>query len=476
MTATSRRSLAHLALALSMSLVACQSNNTAHISGQLVPGQSAALTLSGESAAPAPSRKITHVMAVDPESARPNRVLAPVEKDGHFALDVNFGHPYVLVFIDSTAVGADMVVATFRANTLDTLAPRNEGDVDLGKVSTSGTSAVSGQPYEKLLQQLGLSASAAEYLGSIDDLSLRYANPDIDGDGVIDIQQDGHQFQLDFHLRAQMFAGATGNHLRMSDLTDQFLPESGDLAASPNFNLGSIYALYPATFDGTDYVAMGMASGGHLQNGAAFRAFDSDGADASSSSSYSGLGFGDERGWGPDYNWAQAPAPELPGSGGKPATLAFTLGSGRTLTFSNVVTRTHASLSSFGTLVPFVRLDTAGGLITGLSYKWMKRVSSSEWTMATQEEMDLVVGDQGGYTTFYRGAKSNPIGFVLPRQPSGSIPWAVSSTAEMRVSAADMANTRPDDLCSMAVSYDDKLGLRLFVGAVDPNDGVVPCP
>src|SRR4051812_10393480 len=239
MTATSRRSLATLALALSMSLLACQPAGKAHISGQLVDGQSAALTLSGEAAAPSPSRKITHVMAVDPESARPNRVLASVEKDGHFSLDVNFGHAYVLVFIDSTAVGTDMVVAIFRANTLDTLAPHNEGDVDLGKVSTSGNTATSGLPYEKLLQQLGLSTSAAEFLGSIDDLSLRYANPDIDGDGVIDIQQPGHQFQIDFHLRAQMFTGATTDRLRVSDLTDRFLPESGELAASPNFNLGS---------------------------------------------------------------------------------------------------------------------------------------------------------------------------------------------------------------------------------------------
>src|SRR3954470_14665837 len=99
MIATSRRCLAALALGLSMSLLACQAN-TARISGQVIPGQSAALRVAGEGTAPSASRKITHVMAVDPESARPNRVLAPVGKDGHFELSVIFGHAYVLVFID----------------------------------------------------------------------------------------------------------------------------------------------------------------------------------------------------------------------------------------------------------------------------------------------------------------------------------------------------------------------------------------
>jgi hypothetical protein len=34
---------------------------------------------------------------------------------------------------------------------------------------------------------------------------------------------------------------------------------------------------------------------------------------------------------------------------------------------------------------------------------------------------------------------------------------------------------RPDDLCVVASSYDDKLGLRLFVGGVEPNEPTLPC-
>src|SRR4051812_11598226 len=122
-----------------LGLVACRPSSTATISGQLVETHTAALSTALTAAAPA--RQITHVMAVDPESASPNRVLAPVGKDGHFSLDVNFGHPYVLVFVDATKVGTEMVVAVFRARTLDTLAPLSQGDIDLGKVSAKDGTA-----------------------------------------------------------------------------------------------------------------------------------------------------------------------------------------------------------------------------------------------------------------------------------------------------------------------------------------------
>ncbi|HSS02797.1 MAG TPA: hypothetical protein VLM79_37305, partial [Kofleriaceae bacterium] len=78
-------------------------------------------------AAPANGRTITHVMAVNPETASAQRTIGKVASDGSFELSVDTGKPYVLVFIDSTAVGADMVVAVFRARTLDTLSPQIAG-------------------------------------------------------------------------------------------------------------------------------------------------------------------------------------------------------------------------------------------------------------------------------------------------------------------------------------------------------------
>jgi hypothetical protein len=446
-----RRSCAFLALA-----AGCQGQNTATIHGQLVESHRAALSTAPAGEA---SRAITHVMAVDPESASPNRVLAPVSGDGKFSLDVNFGHPYVLVFVDGKAVGTQMVVAVFRARTLDTLMPLSQGDINLGQVSTSGGTATASAPYDQLLAQMGLSAAGAEYLGAIDDLSLRYANPDIDGDGVIDLEQPGHDFQLDFHLRAKMSAGEGGRVLRVSDLTDKFLDTSGPEAASPDFNLGSIYAVYPAAYDSSRYVG----ERANLINGAAFQVTAAGGAVTAASSSFSPLAFGDRAGWGPDYDWGNRPGLEMPGSDGTPVTLAFTLGaSGRTLTFPNVLTRTHRSLAALGTPVPFIRFNTAGGTIASVEYMWMKRTSADAWIACTAEELSLVVGDRGGFLSVARGSRGNRIEVVIPRQPAGLIPWTGAALA-------------PAEICAMGLSYDDKLGLRLFVGGVDPSEGTPVC-
>jgi hypothetical protein len=443
-----------------LAVFGCQPGQTAHISGQLVESHRAALGTSGTAAVA--DRRITHVMAVDPESASPRRVLAAVGTNGHFSLDVNFGHPYVLVFVDASARGTDMVVATFRARTLDTLAPLAEGDIALGEVTAKDGVATASVPYDRLLQQMGLSAAGAEVLGAIDDLSLRYANPDIDGDGTIDVLQD-HQFQLDFHLRAQMLSGDDRRPLRISDLTDQFLATSGPAAAVPDFNLGSIYAIYPAAFDGASYVGGGPPGAG-LQNGAAFAATYADGSTAPAPGSFSPLHYGDRAGWGPDYNWSASPSLEMPGSAGQPVTLAFTLGaSGHTLTFPNVLTRTHASLASYNTPVPFLRLETSGGHITGVEYRWMKRAADGAWLPCTAEELDLVVGDAGAFVGFSRGgSKENRVELTLGRQPAGNVPWTSSPTA-------------PADICAMALSYDDKLGLRLFVGGVEASEGTPTC-
>ena len=447
------------ALALLLLAAGCQAGATATISGQLVDSHRAAL-----STAPtpmAPGRAITHVMAVDPESVSPNRVLAAVRTDGRFSLDVNFGHPYVLVFLDSHAVGTDMVVAVFRARTLDTLAPLSQGDIKLGDVTTMDGVATASVPYETLLDQMGLSAAGAELLGAIDDLSLRYANPDIDGDGTIDLLQD-HQFQLDFHLRAQMLAGESDRHLRVADITDRFADESGPSAPRPDFNLGSIYAIYPASYDGASYVGGGPPDRA-LQNGAAFTARYADGSTAPPPSSFSPLHYGDRAGWGPDYNWSTSPSLEMPGSSGQPVTLAFTLGaSGHTLTFPNVLTRTHGSLASFNTPVPFLRLLTSGGRITGVDYAWRRRDAAGAWIPCTAEELELVVGDSGAFLGVSHGSKENRAELRLPRQPAGTVAWSGPAIA-------------PDEICSMALSYDDKLGLRLFVGGVEANEGTPTC-
>lgn len=157
---------------------------------------------------------------------------------------------------------------------------------------------------------------------------------------------------------------------------------------------------------------------------------------------------------------------ELPGSGGSPATLVYTLGAhGTSLTFTNVVTRTRASLTASGSLCLFVRLNTAAaGAIQSIDYRWMKRASAAAWLPATAEEIALTISGDGGHLSFHRVPSwSNESGVTIPPQPTGTIAWTGPTMTA-------------NDICGMAVSYDDKLGLRHFEGGADPNPGVTCTP
>jgi hypothetical protein len=110
----------------------------------------------------------------------------------------------------------------------------------------------------------------------------------------------------------------------------------------------------------------------------------------------------------------------------------------------------------------FIRLNTGDGAITSVEYRWMKRASAEAWIPCTSEELDLVVGDRGGFLSVARGSSANRVEVVIPRQPAGTVPWAGPVMT-------------PAEICAMGLSYDDKLGLRLFVGGVEPSEGTPVC-
>ncbi|CAN5912441.1 hypothetical protein BH11MYX2_BH11MYX2_02410 [soil metagenome] len=419
-------------------------------------------------AAPTIMRTITHVMAVQPISASPIRTIAEVKADGSFSLDVTPGQPYVFIFVDSTATGADMAVAMFRSQTLDTVAPQGEGELDMGTVEIDPTmqAATPGVDYDTLISDLGLDPAAAEFLGSIDDLSLRYANPDIDGNGMIDLVE-GHQFGIDFHVRSNMRRGsASGANFTVADMTDQFFPDSGDDVATPVFNMTSAYAMYPSTMDPTQYVDQSNPQMSLLTHGAAYTVTVADGSTAGANTSFSGMPSGGPMSsWGADYDLEHNAALELPGSGGSPATLAFTLGSiGTTLTFTNVVTRTKASLVEEGTISIFAKMNTTAGMVTSVDYKWMK-TQSGQWVPATSDEIAVAIGSAGGFMGVHiQPSWANQMGIRIPAEPTtGTVPWTDTAFS-------------PGTVCGLAVSYDDKLGLRHFIGGADPNPGVSCTP
>jgi hypothetical protein len=404
-------------------------------------------------------KTVTHIMAVTPSSQNTQRIIAPVSSDGHFKLTLDPARPWVLVFVDANRVGKDMIAGVFKADVLDTLTPAAEGKADLGAVSVSDGKATSGIAYSDLLRALGLDARTAGLIGAMDDLCLRYVNPDIDGDGVLDATQPDHGALLDFHVG---FALAQAGHsLTVADIVGAF----PDAAATVTYGGTGIYASFPASFYGGDLATTASVTfaepihvstfgpGGHVQEFAA-------GTPIGGADLILGL-YGDYRSLGvfatPGYDMPQG-------------EYVFDLGP-TTLTFTEVRTRSDAELvAGEDLLMPFLRIvptDSAcvsGCAIGAIDYKWMKRTAAG-WIDATLPEITLVVADQGGYISIVKAHDNGDqhIGFLLPIGAiAGTIPWAAAGANLAGLTAAEMAATTTDELCHFGLSYDDKLGMRMF--------------
>lgn len=104
--------------------------------------------------------------------------------------------PWVLAYIDSSKIGDAMLISRFASNTLDTLSPKvgDSGNLNLGSISTNDSKATTSVNYIDILDSIKMSPETAETFGAIDDVSLRYINPDINNDGKLDapvLSKDG---------------------------------------------------------------------------------------------------------------------------------------------------------------------------------------------------------------------------------------------------------------------------------------------
>jgi hypothetical protein len=439
-----------------------------HLSGTVVRSLAALAPMRLDSAPlaldpPAP-KTVTHVMAVNPSSQDPRRVLAMVAPNGSFSVDLAPGHPWVLVFVDSSRTGSDMIAGTFRASQLDTLAPMVPGSADLGMVGVANGTATGGIAYADLLTALHLSSDGADYLGARDDVCLRYVNPDVDGDGQIDLVQMDHDFQLDFHVQFAMRIGDAANpglNATVADVVGAFLPDTTTIA----FGGVGIYASYPGSFATVDAAS-------------AWAAFDApihyypNGGGGPSGPTLAAAGV---RIAGSDLNLSGYGSMQ---SEGVYAAAGFDLPQGQyqfgvgstTLTFTNIRTHSDAQLAAAEDFImPFVRIVPVDGCsgdcaVSGVEFKWMKHVTAG-WVAATVEELDLVVNDQGGFIsilkTFDNGDQH--IGMTIPADvQTGVLPWT-SATLENLTTEQLMA-TKASEICHFGLSYDDKLGMRMFSG------------
>ncbi len=406
---------------------------------------------------------VDNIMAVNPATAYPDRNLAELDDQGNFAINVTGGKPWILVFVDSSQVGQNMVCAMVKSDALDSLAPADtSGKTDLQTVTiNSDGSATSSVTYADLIDSLGLSASTATVLGALDDVSLRYVNPDMDGDGIIDLKQDNHSFGLDFHIRFNMALNSTNAHI--GDIVDNYLGGSGVADASyagtgvtASYTSTGSYVSYPAAFSNVEtgtFTYSPTVTGRDSLTIEGGTIITKDVA----SSAITANSFGDYKGFGPNTNSSS----ELP-----QGTLTYSFDS-KNLIFTHVQTPALADLTNpLNRIAPFVRFVTASGKVVRIDYKWMQKTSTA-WQLVDLATLQLLVNDSGGYISLRPNLDNatSSFGFTIPRnQVEGSIDWTGSNANLNGISAAELEALTASQLCHFGLSYDDTLGMRYFSG------------
>jgi hypothetical protein len=418
---------------------------------------------------------VTHVMAVNPATANPVRYLTPIAADGTFTLGVDLNTPWVIVLVDSHQVGKAMNAGVLRSDAfdLDSIAATRAGMVDLGVLDVDETTgaASASVPTASLLSALGLSEQAATLLGEMDDVSLRYVNPDIDGNGKIDVQENV-SYPLDFHLRYTM--RSDGQDISFTALINRY----ADVATTEaQYGLGSAIAYWePSRFGVTtasDFrIRFGAGSGTYWgMPGGSYVAgvwIDDDGAFYQSAGTNS-VGITFDR------------------------TMPFPMGEyafevkGTQLTYTDVRTHSLDELNAGPNLiVPFLKLNVPDAACTGWScpvqgfdYKWMRRAGSGvRWVPASPEQIALVVPQRGGFLGFAPGGDmTKRLEYTIPGMPAeGTVQFAAPGNRQGGVTDVEVAALTLADLCHVGISYDDTLGMRIFQGWKQNDQACLSAP
>jgi hypothetical protein len=376
----------------------------------------------------------THVVASTASHLAVQKIATPVAANGSFDLALAPGYAWSISFVDSHQIGSAMLVGSLAADDVDAFAPAAAGGVDLGNVTFTDRAHPSIATGD-LVAALGMAA----HPGPTDDLATRYANPDVDNDGVLDALQPDRDFRLDFLAKAQLTNGghvATIDDLvrGMSYIGVAYI-QTGIVVSLPPLRdavdhrlEGALMAFttpYYGTYEGaaTPVTAPGSAIGAPELKLGTVDGYPTIGAFARG-------GFDLPRG---DYTVALRD---------------------QVLTFSDV-RPPHANELEGDVLVPVVQLVTAapGCLadcpLASIHAEWMGHTDGGWNTVAA-------IG-HGAHIAIVR-TDGSTLAADLPATPTSEIAWQAMSTT---MTPAEMAAITTSQLEYIQLTYDDELGMHV---------------
>jgi len=422
------------ALLLAVSTLGCASENDGalHISGQL-----------------ADASNVTHVVAANPTTGE--RVVVDLkadgQADGRFEIALPGGDgSWVVTFADASKTGAAMKIATLQTGGLDAFRTTDGGAIDFGTVKFNGKYAHGTTTWGRLSRFFGESESALRTRANLDDLSLRYSNPDVDGNGKLDALE-GHEFRLDVD-------GTYRLQVKGADVT------IGDLVtglANPTVRyMGTtISAAVPAD------MGMNMLSGTVQFEQNFYGTVNSNMVPAGTRIGYPYIKYG-------ELDGNQVVGVVAAGTSDAPSgAYKFGFDTGE-LTFSDVAAPRMGTMSSASDYaVPFVTIRTVKpGCKTDCDISSI----DLEWMRATEHGWEQVKGPSDARLDVVAqiGSKRPALSTTLT-DGATSQNWQDMPVLGSGITRNELSYINTNRLCYVAVSYASDLGMKMTSQTVNPG-------
>lgn len=446
-------------LLITLFLVQCKKDagNSSNNGGITVKGSlaAAARSVSGTRAV----GDSNYVYAVNTGYAPGGRCrLFPVE-NGSFSCELSKTGSWVFVFIDSSKTGPEMIQGIFKAETLDSIAPLSDNaqsETDLGTLAldeTTETATMDTTLYTGFIADLGYTETDAQFFGAIDDLMLRYVNPDIDGNGIIDMNDTAMPEYRFFISNLYTFDSVVlSNNLDTLKSGDN-LPDALTIAYdSSSCNLNSSYT--GDNQNSIDYFGTKTKYRMIIKDSSGTELFNS------GSTLKTVFNNGSEYGYGIDSTDGYVPV-----SGKMPEgtyiyefyTASDSTTITGTYTFTNVKTLADVD-EVYNFVFPFPKftVDSEDNIVS-VEYTW-KKYTSSGFVDATSRELELMMGNNPAEVMWHSaGLNANDYGAFVMINPEDQN-YSITGTVSM-INWSSLASKKRSDIVNVYVSTPTKIGI-----------------